>query len=110
MLNDLRVLVIAQMTGRGIATLSEAVLDSEIESAIEVVNDIRNFTPTADILYEVKYKNKIVKMVIHAISKYGAENETSHSEGEISRNYGNSGEYPLELLSQITPKVKVGGN
>jgi len=110
MLAELLTLVKTQITGRGIATLSDAILNSEIESAIEVVNDIRNFTPTADILYEEKYKNKIVKMVIHAISKYGAEGEQSHTEGEIGRSYGNSGEYPLEILSQITPKVKVGGN
>lgn len=106
-MEDLKTKIALQMTARGMETLNSDLITNEIESAIEFVNDKRNFTPTTDVLFETKYKNLIIKMVIYAISKYGAEGEKSHSENGINRSYGSDGEYPLALTNQIIPKVKV---
>lgn len=85
---------------------SEMDYRDEIEDAISAVNKRRGFTPTTDRPYEEKYSSLIVKMALYSLSKMGAEGETAHSENGIGRSYGNAGDYPDELLNEITPLIK----
>lgn len=84
----------------------DLVLKQEIVNAIGAINRCRRFTPTENKPYDKKYENLIIPMCVYAISKYGAEGETSHSENGISRLYSSAADYPKELLSQITPLIK----
>lgn len=90
---------------RGLEFTEEDYQD-EIEDAISAVNKRRGFTPTTDKLYEEKYSDLIVKMALYSLAKMGAEGETAHSENGIGRSYGNAGDYPDELLNEITPLIK----
>jgi len=106
-MNELLTKIKDLMSSRGMPTLGDNTLNSEIESAAEVINNRRNFTPSTTSIVEEKYKNTLIKMVIHCISKYGAEGETGHSENAIDRSYGSAGEYPKEIINEISIKVKV---
>lgn len=106
-MDSILALVQLQMTARGMAELDTNNINFEIQSAADVINNIREFTPTLPDLVENKYKTILVKMVIFCINKYGAEGEIQHSENGINRVYRTDGEYPLDLLNQIIPKVKV---
>ena len=79
----------------------------EIDNAIEVVNERRRYTPTKEKPFEDKYNNLIYKMALYAITKIGAEGETSHQENGIYRTYQSSTDYPEDLLNQIIPYVGV---
>lgn len=78
----------------------------EIDNAIDAVNDRRNFIPSESKPYEEKYSNLIYKLALYAITKIGAEGETAHQENNIYRTYSNGGDYPDDLLNQITPLVR----
>ena len=45
-------------------------------------------------------------MCVHAISKYGAEGESAHSENGINRTYSGADDYPKEILMKIIPLAK----
>ena len=96
----------AILTDKHFQVPQDITLEQEIQNAIGTINRCRRFTPTEDKPYDKKYENLIIPMCIYAISKYGAEGETSHSENGISRMYSGGGDYPKELLSQIIPLVK----
>ena len=83
------------------------VYNDEIDSAINVVNQRRGFTPTNTKPYEEKYADLIYRLAMHSIAKMGAEGQTSHSENGISRGYGNANQYPNELLDEVIPLIKV---
>lgn len=86
----------------------DTILEIEIKSAIGVINRCRRFDPTADALYDIKYEDKILPLTIAAFMKNGAEGEVSHTENGIMRQYGDSGKYPKNMLTDIIPLVKVG--
>ncbi len=75
----------------------------EVLDAISAVNERRRFVPTEETLFEEKYNSLIVRLAICAISKYGAEGQTSHSENGISRGYDGGSTYPKALLQEIVP-------
>lgn len=52
------------------------------------------------------YDTTHVKLAAYYLNKRGAEMETAHSEGGVSRSYG-SADIPAELLREITPFVKI---
>lgn len=82
--------------------------DAEVEiqnALLEYYND-RHYTPTDDKPYEDIYEGIILQLAISAISKYGAEGESSHSEGGVSRSYDNASDYPLSLTRKIIPLAK----
>lgn len=81
-------------------------LEMEIRSAIGVINRCRRFTPHDDVLYDEKYEDKILPLAVTGYLKAGAEGETVHSENGISRQYGNGGKYPKEMLQDIIPLAK----
>jgi len=87
-------------------TLKTPILELEIKSAIGVINRCRRFTPTEEALYDEKYEDKIVPLAVTGYLKAGAEGETIHSENGISRQYGNGGKYPKEMLNDIIPLAK----
>lgn len=78
----------------------------EISSAIEAVNSRRHFTPTPSILVEDKYKDLVYKLCIAAMTKEGAEGQTSHSENGIARSYDSS-DYPESMLRRIVPLARL---
>lgn len=82
------------------------ILEIELKSAIGVINRCRRFTPTDDMLYDIKYEDKILPLAIASFMKNGAEGEVSHTENGIMRQYGNSGKYPKEMLEDIIPLTK----
>lgn len=86
--------------------ISEPVLAMEIKSAIGVINRCRRFTPTEDVLYDVKYEDKILPLAITGYMKEGAEGEITHNENGINRNYGTGGKYPKDMLQDIVPLAK----
>lgn len=78
----------------------------EIDNAIEVVNERRNYKPTNEKPCEEKYQNLIYKMALYSISKMGAEGELSHQENGIYRTYQSASDYPSDLINQVIPKVR----
>lgn len=87
-------------------TIKTPILEMEIKSAIGAINRCRRFTPTEEIPYDVKYVDKIIPLAVTGYLKAGAEGETIHSENGISRQYGNGGKYPKEMLNDIIPLAK----
>lgn len=82
---------------------SDAQIELELDMAKDVINDIRGFTPTDEQPIEDRYLNLQVNMTVEALSKYGAEGETSHSDNGVSRVYDNASSYSNALLSRIIP-------
>lgn len=96
----------AILADKGFKVPSAPTLELEIDYAIGVINDCRRFTPTSTRPYDKKYEHLIVPMCVHAISKYGAEGESAHSENGISRTYSGADDYPKEILMKIVPLAK----
>ena len=77
-----------------------------LERAIEAINRRRGYKPTAtQPAIEEKYEWLAVDMAIAAYNKRGAEGQTAHSEGDVSRTYGNDGLFPTALLQSVVPLV-----
>lgn len=86
----------------------DTVLTLEIKSAIAVINRCRRFTPKDDMLYDVKYEDKIVPLAETAFMKKGAEGEIAHTENGTVRQYGSADKYPPAMLRDIIPLTKWG--
>lgn len=84
----------------------DTLLEMEIKSAINTINNCRRFTPTDDVLYDIKYEDKILPLTIAGFMKNGAEGEVSHTENGIMRQYSSGGKYPKEMLAEIVPLTK----
>lgn len=87
---------------------NDTLLKMELQSAIGVINRCRRFTPTDDVLYDIKYEDKILPLTIAGFMKNGAEGEVSHTENGIMRQYGDNGKYPKNMLTDIIPLTKWG--
>lgn len=94
------------LKARDFGVFDDTYLDFEIKQAIAEINRCRRFTPTKDKKYDEKYEYLIIPMCVAAISKIGAEGQTSHSENGVQRTYGSSMDYPKELVQQIIPLIK----
>ncbi len=86
----------------------DTILEMELKSAIGVINRCRRFTPTDEVLYDIKYEDKILPLTIAGFMKNGAEGEVSHTENGIMRQYGDNGKYPKNMLTDIIPLTKWG--
>lgn len=86
--------------------VTDEIISDEIDDAIDFVNNRRDFQPTSNCLYDKKYSGIIVELALSAISKYGAEGETAHSENGISRSYENGSGYPKTLVMRIPPLAR----
>ena len=85
---------------------NDLILELELKSAISTINNCRRFTPTDDVLYDIKYEDKILPLAITGFMKNGAEGEVSHTENGIMRQYGDGNKYPEEMLADIVPLTK----
>lgn len=94
------------LSARNLDGFDDIYLQYELDRAIGEINRCRRFTPDKKNKYDAKYEYLIIPMVIAAISKIGAEGQTSHSENGVTRGYGSAGDYPNELLRQIVPLIK----
>lgn len=93
------------LTVRGIPIPSNSTLLDEIENAKLAINNQRRVAYDADIL---PIHNSVwVELCIEAISKYGAEGETSHSENGVGRDYDNASPYSDATLNKIIPRIGV---
>ena len=93
------------LTSREMMIPSEATLKHEIENARLAINIQRRVKADTAILPE--HVSVWVELCIEAISKYGAEGETSHSENGIGRGYDNASPYSMATLSKIIPRIGV---
>lgn len=87
-------------------TVEDAVLQDHLLSAIDVVNDIRQYTSTDENVVEPQYKSVVVEMALCAYAKMGAEGQTYHGENGVNRSY-ETALYPDSLLKLIIPKPRV---
>jgi hypothetical protein len=83
----------------------DELLMEHLSGAVDVVNDVRQFTPTVDIAVESGYASIAVMMAESSYNKIGAEGQMSHSENGVSRHYG-SDSYPSSLIARIIPRVR----
>lgn len=104
-LEDMGKALMQKCQSRGLNVSKEDVT-SEIEDAIDAVNQRRRFEATPLTPFEIKYKSLIIKLALASITKYGAEGEKIHNENGIVRHYDSAGEYPEALLSRIVPLAK----
>ena len=86
---------------------SEDILQLELDSARDAINNRRNYVPTDALPMETKYYQKQLDLAISSISRYGAEGQVSHNENGVSRSYENGSKYPASMLSDIIPLVGV---
>lgn len=104
-IKNLSITLKRKATSRGFDISNDDAVD-EIIDAIAAVNERRRFEPTETELYETKYNGLIVRMALCAISKYGAEGQTSHSENGVSRSYDGGSTYPKSMLQEIVPLAR----
>ena len=81
-------------------------ISDEIMDAINFVNNRRGFVSTSSCLYEERFSSIIVDLALNALTRYGAEGETSHSENGIGRSYENGSKYPYSLIMQVPPTAR----
>lgn len=86
-------------------TVEDAILQDHLTSAIDTVNELRQFTPTDEEIVESQYKSIVVELALCAYSKMGAEGQTMHNENGVSRVYEGA-LYPHSLLSKIIPRPR----
>lgn len=97
--------LVKKAASRDLAMTVEEAQDEIEEALLEYYND-RHFTPTEDKPYEDIYAGIIIQLALSSYSKAGAEGETSHMEGGITRMYDNGSNYPLSLTRKIIPLAK----
>lgn len=86
-------------------TVEDAVLQDHLLTAIDVVNDLRQYTPTLEAVIEPQYKSVVVEMALCSYSKMGAEGQTFHGENGVNRSY-ETAMYPESLTKLIIPRLR----
>lgn len=104
-IKELTTKLIKKAKSKGLDVNNEEASDEIRNALLEYYND-RHYTPTDEKPYEDIYSGIIIQLAISAILKDGAEGETSHSEGGVSRSYDNASDYPLSLTRKIIPLAK----
>lgn len=104
-INELVANLKTKCEAKGFEVTNEDAVDEINAALLEYYND-RHFTPTEEKPFEEIYASLIVRLAISSIAKYGAEGETSHSEGGVARSYDNASDYPLSLTRKIIPLAK----
>lgn len=84
----------------------DSILRDHLLTAIDVVNDIRQFIPTEENIVEPQYKSVVVEMALISYNKMGAEGQRSHDENGVNRSYENGSLYPDSLLKLIVPRLR----
>jgi hypothetical protein len=70
-----------------------------------IMNTLYPFGYDDTVTMPKKYESLQVRIACFLVNKEGAEGETTHNEGGVSRGYDGSG-VPKSLLNEITPMVK----
>jgi hypothetical protein len=81
-------------------TVDDSVLEFCLESAKDIICDLRNATDV-----EPKYLNAQLSIAIEIFNKRGVEGQTSHSENGLSRTY-EVGDISPSVIAKITPIAK----
>ena len=85
-------------------TTSDEIANTYLEMAEKaVVNLAFPFGNGTEVMPD-KYDEVQIEIALYMLNKRGAEGETEHSEGGISRTY-ESGDIPASLKSRITPSA-----
>ena len=84
----------------GNPTVSDSLLQFYLDSAKNIICDIRNSN-----VVETKYLTTQIKIAIELYNKRGIEGQIGHSENGIDRTYEKA-DVSHSLLSEITPIVK----
>lgn len=84
----------------------DAILTDHLQTAIDVVNDKRQFTSTVENIVEPPYKSIVVEMALISYNKMGAEGQTRHDENGVDRSYEVGSMYPESILSLIIPRFR----
>lgn len=87
-------------------TVEDAVLLDHLQTAVDVVNDRRQYTPTDIDIVEPQYKSIVVEMALVSYNKMGAEGQTYHGENGVNRSYEVGSMYPDTLLKLIVPRFR----
>lgn len=85
--------------------VEDSILEDHLITAIDVVNDLRQYTPTEANVVEPQYKSVVVEMAIIAYNKMGAEGQTYHGEAGVNRSYEKA-MYPDSLMKLIIPRMR----
>lgn len=93
------------LLARDIELPSQETMKDEISNATNAINERRKVAYDTEIL--PTHEHILIELCIEAISKYGAEGETSHSENGIGRNYDNASPYSQATLNKIIPRIGV---
>lgn len=86
-------------------TVEDTVLLDHLQSAVDTVNDIRQYTATETDVVEPQYKSVVVELALCAYAKMGAEGQDYHGENGVNRSY-ETALYPDSLLKLIIPKPR----
>lgn len=97
--------LMSRLKARDISITQYNAIDEIISAINEYYND-RHFSPTESTPFEPIYADLIIQLAIAHISKWGAEGETTHSEGGVMRIYDSASDYPLALTQKIIPLAK----
>ena len=87
-------------------TSEDELLTDHLQSAIDVVNELRNYTSTDIAIVEPQYKSVVIDLAISTYNKMGAEGQLEHSENGVNRVYESS-DYPSSILSRILVKPRM---
>lgn len=71
-----------------------------------IMNHLYPYGTDDDTEMPSRYENLQLRIAVYLIDKEGAEGETTHSEGGVSRGYSDA-DIPKSMLSEIVPMVKV---
>ncbi len=76
------------------------------QDAIDLVNDIRHFTPTSETPFEPKYRGVVSDMVVESYQKQGSEGTVQSTINGVNRQFASSS-YSPALLGRVTPIVRI---
>ena len=85
--------------------IEDDMIKEHLLTAIDVVNDLRQFTPTEEDVVEPQYKSVVIEMALIAYNKMGAEGQTFHSENGVNRSYEKA-MYPESIMKLIIPRMR----
>lgn len=91
------------LVARDIVLPTDEILLDEISNATFAINERRKVKYDSEI--SIGHEHILIELCIEAISKYGAEGETSHSESGIGRAYDNASPYSQATLNKILPNI-----
>jgi hypothetical protein len=87
-------------------TANDAILTEHLQTAIDVINERRQYTSTDLAIVEPQHESVVVELAISSYAKVGAEGQLAHDENGVDRMY-ESGFYPASILKLVIPKKRL---